>query len=343
MANVITMGEIMLRLSTPNNERLLQADELDVCYGGGEANVAVSLAGFGHNTQFVTKLPKNPLGDCACAALRKMNVGTDFVARGGERLGIYFLETGSAMRPSGVVYDRAHSSMSEAEACDFDWERIFKGADLFHFSGITPAISAKAATLATEAVKAAKKAGALVSCDINYRSKLWTFEEAQKTMMTLMPYVDWFFGSAGDGKMVLGEPKESAFGGSRSFNEEMDRKVYERLVNEFGFSYIISSERESVSASDNGLSACLYNGKTKELIYSKKYRITPIVDRVGGGDALTGGVLCGLLEKRSDADALEFGVAASALKHTIRGDFNIVRRDEVELLRGGDQSGRVQR
>ncbi|MBP5198431.1 MAG: sugar kinase, partial [Lachnospiraceae bacterium] len=204
MAKVITMGEIMLRLSTPGNEKILQADEFDINYGGGEANVAVSLANYGHDAEFVTKVPKNPIGEAAVAALRKMNVGTRFIAKGGERLGIYFLETGSAMRASNVIYDRAHSAISEAEPSDFDFDEIFKGADWFHFTGITPAVSDKAAELTELACKAAKKAGVKVSCDLNFRKKLWSSEKAQKVMSNLMQYVDVCIGNEEDAEKVLG-------------------------------------------------------------------------------------------------------------------------------------------
>ena len=204
MAKAITMGEIMLRLSTPGNEKFIQADEFDVCYGGGEANVAVSLANYGHDAEFVTKVPKNPIGECAVAALRKMNVGTGHIAVGGERLGIYFLETGSAMRASNVVYDRAHSSISTATAADFDFDEIFKDADWFHFTGITPAVSDAAAELTETALKAAKKAGVKVSCDLNFRKKLWSSEKAQKVMTNLMQYVDVCIGNEEDAEKVLG-------------------------------------------------------------------------------------------------------------------------------------------
>ena len=299
---VVTMGEIMLRLSTPNNEKFIQADEFDINYGGGEANVAVSLANYGHEAQFVTAVPDNELGECAVAALRKYNVGTQNIARCGERLGIYYLESGSSMRPSKVVYDRAHSSISTATAADFDFDKIFEGVDWFHFTGITPAISDSAAVLTEEALKAAKKHGVKVSVDLNFRKKLWSSEKAQKVMKNLMQYVDVCIGNEED-----------------------------------------ASLRVSHSASDNGWSACIYSRDTKEFYHSKEYSIHPIVDRVGGGDSFAGGVICGLLDGKDFKAALEYGVAASALKHTIPGDFNLVSRKEVETLAGGDASGRVQR
>lgn len=343
MAKIVTMGEIMLRLSTPNNEKFIQADEFDVCYGGGEANVAVSLANYGHDAEFITKVPENPIGECAVAALRKLNVETKHIARGGERLGIYFLETGAAMRASNVVYDRAHSSISTAEISDFDFDKIFEGADWFHFTGITPAVSDKAAELCEAALKAAKAKGITVSCDLNFRKKLWSSEKAQKVMSNLMQYVDVCIGNEEDAEKVLGfKPgKTDVTSGELELSGYQD--IFKQMVDKFNFKYVISSLRESYSASDNGWSACIYDRDTKEFYHSRKYRITPIVDRVGGGDSFAGGVICGFLDGKNFKDALEFGVAASALKHTIPGDFNLVSRSDVENLAGGDGSGRVQR
>ena len=278
MAKIVTMGEIMLRLSTPNNEKFIQADEFDVNYGGGEANVAVSLANYGHDVQFVTAVPANPIGECAVAALRKYNVGTKYIARSGERLGIYYLETGSAMRASNVVYDRAHSSISTATADEFNFDEIFADADWFHFTGITPAVSDAAIELTSGELE-------------------------------LAGYVD----------------------------------IFNQMADKFGFKYIISSLRESHSASNNDWSACIMDGQTREFYHSRKYHIAPIVDRVGGGDSFAGGLICGLADGKDMKAALEFAVAASALKHTIPGDFNLVTRAEVETLAGGDGSGRVQR
>ncbi len=343
MAKVITMGEIMLRLSTPGNEKILQADEFDINYGGGEANVAVSLANYGHDAEFVTKVPKNPIGEAAVAALRKMNVGTRFIARGGERLGIYFLETGSAMRASNVIYDRAHSAISEADPSDFDFDKIFEGADWFHFTGITPAVSDKAAELTELACKAAKKAGVKVSCDLNFRKKLWSSEKAQKVMTNLMQYVDVCIGNEEDAEKVLGFKPGETDVTSGDLKLDGYKSIFEQMVKKFNFEYVISSLRVSHSASDNGWSACIYSRDTKEFYHSREYRITPIVDRVGGGDSFAGGVICGLLDGKDFKAALEYGVAASALKHTIPGDFNLVSRADVDNLVGGDGSGRVQR
>ena len=324
---IVTMGEIMLRLSTPNNEKFIQADEFDINYGGGEANVAVSCANYGHNAEFVTAVPDNELGECAVAALRKYGVQTSHIARCGERLGIYYLETGASMRPSKVVYDRAHSSITTATKNDFDFDAIFKGADWFHFTGITPAVSDSAAILTEDALKAAKKHGVTVSVDLNFRKK----------------YVDVCIGNEEDAALVLGYKPGATDVTKGDLELAGYQDIFTRMCKDLGFKYAISSLRVSHSASDNGWSACIYNAETKEFYHSKTYRISPIVDRVGGGDSFAGGVITGFLDGKDFKSALEFGVAASALKHTIPGDFNLVSRKEVEALAGGDGSGRVQR
>ncbi|MBQ8338272.1 MAG: sugar kinase, partial [Oscillospiraceae bacterium] len=250
MAKVVTMGEIMLRLSTPGNERFIQADEFDVCYGGGEANVAVSLANYGHDAEFVTKVPANPIGDCAVAALRKMNVETKNIARGGERLGIYFLETGASMRASNVVYDRVHSSISEADAADFDFDRVFEGADWFHFTGITPAVSDKAAELTEIALKAAKKHGVKVSVDLIFSKKLWSSVKAQKVMTNLMQYVDVCIGNEEDAEKVLGFKPGETDVTSGELELAGYKSIFEQMVEKFNFEYCVSSLRVSRSASD---------------------------------------------------------------------------------------------
>ena len=343
MAKVITMGEIMLRLSTPGHEKFIQADEFDVCYGGGEANVAVSLANYGHDASFVTKVPNNPIGECAVTALRKHNVCTKHIAYGGERLGIYFLETGAAMRASNVVYDRAHSSISTATPEDFDFDAIFADADWFHFTGITPAVSDAAAELTEKALQAAKKHGVKVSVDLNFRKKLWSSEKAQRIMTNLMQYVDVCIGNEEDAEKVLGFKPGNTDVTSGDLELAGYEDIFKQMVDKFNFEYVISSLRVSHSASDNGWSACIYSRDTKEFYHSKEYRVCPIVDRVGGGDSFAGGTICGFLDGKNFKDALEFGVAASALKHTIPGDFNLVSRSDVENLVGGDGSGRVQR
>ena len=330
----------MLRLSTPGNSRFVQTDSFDVVYGGGEANVAVSLAAYGHDAYFVTKLPSHEIGQSAVNALRRYGVKTDYIARGGERVGIYYLETGASMRPSKVIYDRAHSSISEAEPCDFDFDRIMEGADWFHWSGITPAISDKAAELTRLACEAAKRHGVTVSVDLNFRKKLWSKEKAQSIMRPLMQYVDVCIGNEEDAELCLGFKPDADVEGGKT-DAEGYKTIFRQMAKEFDFKYVISTLRESFSASHNGWKAMIYNGK--EFYESRRYDINPIVDRVGGGDAFSGGVIHGLLTKTTQGEALEFAVAASALKHTIPGDFNMVTVAEVEALCGGDASGRVQR
>ena len=342
MAKVVTMGEIMLRLSTPGYEKFIQAGQFDINYGGGEANVAVSLANYGHDAEFITRVPANPIGDCAVAALRKYNVETKHIARGGERLGIYFLETGASMRASNVVYDRAHSSIATASVEDFDFDAIFEGADWFHFTGITPAVSDEAAIVTQAALKAAKAKGITVSVDLNFRKKLWSSEKAQRIMTNLMQYVDVCIGNEEDAEKVLGFKPGNTDVTSGELELAGYQDIFKQMVDKFGFKYVISSLRESYSASDNGWSACIYSSETKEFYHSKKYNVR-IVDRVGGGDSFAGGLVCGLLDGKNFKDALEFAVAASALKHTIPGDFNLVTRADVDALVGGDGSGRVQR
>ncbi len=340
MKKVVTLGEIMLRLSTPRFERFIQANSFDIVYGGGEANVAVSLANYGYDAYFVSKLPNNDIGQAAINNLRRFGVNTDYIVRGGDRVGIYYLETGASMRPSKVIYDRAHSAIAEADVSDFDFDEIFKDAAWFHFSGITPALSDKAAILTKEALKAAKKHNVTVSVDLNYRKNLWTPEKAQKIMTDLMQYVDVCIGNEEDAHLTLGfKPgKTDVTSGDLELSGYKD--IFKQMKDKFGFKYVISSLRESYSASDNGWSACAYDGK--EFYHSRKYDVR-IVDRVGGGDSFASGVIYGLLEGKDFKDALEFGVAASALKHTIHGDFNMVSIPEVENLLKGDASGRVQR
>lgn len=338
---IVTFGEIMLRLSPAGvNNRFVQADRFDVVYGGGEANVAVSCANYGHDAYFVTKLPSHEIGQSALNALRRYGVHTDYIARGGKRLGIYYLESGSAMRPSKVIYDRAGSSIAEASVADFDFDKIMEGADWFHWSGITPAISDEAAELTKLACEAAKRHGATVSVDLNFRKKLWTKEKAQSIMRPLMQYVDVCIGNEEDAELCLGFKPDADVEGGKT-DAEGYKAIFQQMQREFGFKYVISTLRESLSASHNGWKAMIYNGE--EFYVSKRYDILPIVDRVGGGDSFSGGVIHGLLTKPTQGEALEFAVAASALKHTINGDFNLVSIDEVEALAGGDGSGRVQR
>ncbi|MCR5349444.1 MAG: sugar kinase [Acholeplasmatales bacterium] len=340
MAKIVTLGEIMLRLSPAGQNRFVQVDNFNVIYGGGEANVAVSAANYGHDAYFVTKLPKHEIGQAAVNSLRRYGVNTQYIARGGNRVGIYYAETGASMRPSKVIYDRAGSSIAEADPEDFDFDEIFKGADWFHWSGITPAISDKAAKLTELACKAAKKAGATVSVDLNFRKKLWTSEKAISIMKPLMKYVDVCIGNEEDAELCLGfKPDanvEAGETGAAGYH-----KIFEQMAKEFDFKYVISTLRESFSATHNGWKALIYNGK--EFYESKRYDVNPIIDRIGGGDSFSGGIIHGLLTKKTQGEALEFAVAASALKHTINGDFNLVSADEVESLAGGNANGRVQR
>ena len=340
MKKVVTMGEIMLRLSTPGYKRFTQADSFEVVYGGGEANVAVSLANYGLDAYYVSKLPNNPIGDSALNSLRRFGVDTTYVARGGDRLGIYFLETGASMRPSKVVYDRTHSAIAEARIEDFDFDSIFDGATWFHFSGITPAISGKAAAITEAALVAAKRKKVTVSVDLNYRKKLWTEEEAKKTMTPLMEYVDVCIGNEEDAEKVLGFKPGASDVQKGELELDAYRDIFRGMKERFGFSHVVSTLRESRSASDNGWSALIYDGN--EFYHSKHYELR-IVDRVGGGDSFAAGLIYGFVSGKSWTEALEFAVAASAMKHTIPGDFNLVSVEEVEALVGGDGSGRVQR
>ena len=340
MSKIITLGEIMLRLSPEGQTRFVQADSFDVIYGGGEANVAVSCANYGHDAYFVTKLPTHEIGQSAVNALRRYGVHTDYIVRGGQRIGIYFCETGASVRPGKVIYDRAHSAIAEADAREFDFDAIMSGADWFHWSGITPAISPQAAEITRKACEAAKRQGVTVSVDLNYRKKLWTPQEAQAVMKPLMNYVDVCIGNEEDAELCLGfKPDANVTAGQT--DAAGYEAIFRSMAQTFGFKYVISTLRESFSASHNGWKALIFDGQT--FYTSRRYDLLPIIDRVGGGDSFSGGIIHGLLTKSSPAEALEFAVAASALKHTVTGDFNLVSAAEVETLAGGDASGRVQR
>lgn len=340
MAKIITLGEIMLRLSPDGNDRFVQTDHFRIIPGGGEANVAVSLANYGHEAYFVSKLPKHEIGQIAVNALRRYGVDTRYIARGGNRIGLYYAETGASMRPSKVIYDRANSSIAEADPSDFDFDAIMDGAQWFHWSGITPAISDKAALLVKLACEAAKRHGVTVSVDLNFRKKLWTSEKAISVMRPLMQYVDVCIGNEEDAQLCLGfKPDADVEGGKTDASGY--HKIFEQMHREFGFKYVVSTLRESHSATHNGWKALIYNGK--DFYESRHYDIMPIVDRVGGGDSFSGGLIHGLLTKETQGEALEFAVAASALKHTVNGDFNLVSADEVEALAAGNANGRVQR
>ncbi len=337
---VVTLGEIMLRLSTPDHKRFVQSDTFDITYGGGEANVAGALCNFGLQGTFVSKVPDNPIGQSAINQLRRYGVDTQFIARGGNRLGIYFLETGASMRASQVVYDRADASISEAEISDFDFDKIFEGAAWFHTTGITPALSDKAAALTEAALKAAKDRGVTTSIDLNYRKKLWSKEKAKEVMTKLCKYVDVCIGNEEDAETTLGFKSKETDVTKGELNLEGYKDVFKQMKEKFGFKYIASTLRESYSASDNGWSALVYDGD--EFYHSRKYDIR-IVDRVGGGDSFASGFIYGLVTEMNMKDATEFAVAASALKHTIPGDMNHATLSEVKVLMGGDASGRVQR
>ena len=340
MAKVVTFGEIMMRLQTPGYKRFIQAQSLEVEYGGGEANVAVSVANYGMQACFVTKLPENPIGDACLAQLRKMNVCTKHIARGGERLGIYFAEKGASQRASNVVYDRAHSSIATASPEDFDWAAIFEGADWFHFTGITPAISDEAAAISLMACKKAKEMGVKISCDLNFRKKLWTSEKAGKVMGELCQYVDVLIANEEDAEKVFGIKAAATDITSGELSDEGYKDVCKQLVERFGFEKVAITLRESISASVNNWAALLYDGG--EFYKSKKYTMN-IVDRVGGGDSFGGGLIYAILSGYSSQDVIEFAVAASCLKHSIEGDMNLVSLAEVKNLMKGDGSGRVQR
>ncbi|MCQ2157848.1 MAG: sugar kinase [Bacteroidales bacterium] len=341
MSKIVTLGEIMLRLSPEGNDRFIQTDTLRVIPGGGEANVAVSLANYGHDSYYVSKLPQHEIGQIAVNALRRYGVKTDYIARGGDRIGLYYAETGASMRPSKVIYDRAHSAIAEAEADDFDFDAIMKGASWFHWSGITPAISDKAAELVRLACEAARRNGVTVSVDLNFRKKLWTSEKAISVMRPLMKYVDVCIGNEEDAELCLGFKPDADVEGGRTDAAGYEG-IFRKMKEEFGFKYVVSTLRESFSATHNGWKALIYNGK--EFYQSRRYDIDPIIDRVGGGDSFSGGLIHGLLKYNWDqAAALEFAVAASALKHTVNGDFNLVSEAEVLSLAEGNANGRVQR
>lgn len=346
MPKVITFGEIMLRLSPPSYLRFSQAGQFDATFGGGEANVAVSLANYGIDTDFVTRLPDNDIAMSCVRELRSYGIGTDKIIRGGDRLGIYFLENGAVARPSKVIYDRAYSSMATIEPGMIDWDKVFDGADWFHWTGITPAISQGAADVCREAVKAANRLGVTVSCDLNYRKNLWKYgKKAGEVMPELVEACDVILGNEEDADKVFGIRPEgfdvSAAGGE--IDQKRFRNVCEQLMKRFPRARkIIITLRGSINANHNTWGGVLWDGRT--LYQSPRYDITHIVDRVGGGDSFMGGLIYGLLTYApDDQKALDFAAAASCLKHTVFGDFNQVTVAEVENLMKGDGAGRVSR
>jgi len=340
MSKVILLGEIMLRLAPEGYYRFVQADKFNVSYGGAEANVAVSLANYGIDTKFVTKLPDNEIGDAALNSVRKYGVNTEYIVRGGDRIGIYFLEKGASQRSSLVVYDRAGSAMHKATADDFNWDKIFDGADWFHFTGITPALGDDMAAICLKACKAAKSRGITVSCDLNYRKKLWNKEKAGQVMSVLAKYIDVCIANEEDAGDVFGIAAAGTDIGAGVIDQEGYKNVASQLSKMFGFRQVAITLRTSVSASDNKWAAMLYDGQN--YFTSRQYDIH-IVDRVGGGDSFGAGLIYANLMQFEPQKAIEFAVAASCLKHSIEGDFNMVTVDEVLKLVEGDGSGRVNR
>lgn len=341
MANkIITFGELMLRLAPEGYLRFVQSDKLEATFGGAEANVAVSLANYGEDVAFVTKLPAHEIGQMAVNSLRKFGVDTSKIIRGGNRVGIYYCEKGASQRPSKVIYDRAGSSIAEATSDDFDWKAILNGAKWFHVTGITPALSENTARITIEACKAAKELGINVSTDLNYRKKLWTKEQAKATMTEVCKYVDYCIANEEDAKDVFGIEADNTDIESGKLNRDGYISVAKQLTDTFGFKGVAITLRESISANDNKWSAMLYTDN--EAYFSRKYEMH-IVDRVGGGDSFGAGLIYSIINGYDNQTAIEFAVAASCLKHSIEGDYNMVSVAEVESLAKGSGSGRVQR
>ncbi len=346
MKKVVTFGEIMLRLAPPGFLRFSQTTSFDVVYGGGESNVAVSLANYGVPVDFVTRLPKNDIGACAMMEMRKRGVGVDKIVYGGDRLGIYFLETGAVSRGSKVVYDRAHSAIAEIESGMIDWDAVFEGVEWFHWTGITPAISQGAADVCLEAVKVARSKGITISTDLNYRAKLWNYGgDREKIMTELTSYCDIILGNEEDAEKHFGIHPEGldVHKHGHDVKAEAFLSVCKQMMKKFpNAKKVITTLRGSISASHNTWAGVLFDGE--KMYETRQYQITDIVDRVGGGDSFMGGLIYGLLKyPEDDQNALDFAVAASCLKHTIKGDANLSTIDEVEKLMGGDASGRVAR
>ncbi len=341
MQKVVTFGEIMLRLSTPKFQRIIQAESFDVTFGGGEANVAISLAHYGIDSFFVTAVPDNNLGQAAINHLRRFGVSTQLIKKvRNARLGIYFLETGASQRPSQVIYDRADSAIAEIEKGIFNWQKIFTGAQWFHFTGITPALGDSMVSETLQACRLAKEQGLTVSCDLNFRKKLWSKEKAREVMTGLMPYVDLVVANEEDAENVFGIKAKQTNIIEGTINESAYQEVARELKERFDLRYVAITLRESLSASENGWSGLLYDGKN--YYKSRRYHIS-IIDRVGAGDAFAGGIVYKLINDSTPQDAVEFAAAASCLKHTVPGDFNMMTVEEVTALAQGDSSGRVQR
>ena len=342
MGKIVTLGEIMLRLSPPGYQRFTQADSFEINYGGAEANVAASLSQFGHHSLFLSKIPENAIGDAAISTLRSLNVDCDHIARGGKRLGIYFLENGASVRPSSVVYDRADSSVTKASVEEFDFDEIFKDAKLFHVSGITPVLSDEAKKLTFAALKKAKEHQVMVSFDLNYRAKLWTsgVKEKQQMLSEMMEYADICFGNARDAAKCLGYAEDGVDFINGDYSICTDEEHMRNVLNHYHFTYLVTTLRNSLSASDNGWSGAVC---TSDDYYKGRDYMLHIVDRVGGGDSFASGFLHGILSNMGSRKSLEFGLAAAAIKHTIPGDLNYVTESEVLSMIESDGAGRVQR
>lgn len=339
---VVTFGEILLRLAPQGHKKLFQNDIFETSFCGAEANVAVSLANFGIDSCFVTKVPDNEVGQAAINSLRYFGVDTSKVIMGGERLGLYYLEKGAGQRPSKVLYDRVFSAIANSNIEDFNWEHIFDGVEWFHFSGINPALSENMAIISLEACKVAKEQGIIISCDINYRSKLWTKDQANETMTKLMRYVDVCIGNEEDAENVFGINADNTDVLSGIVNHKSYEMVAKKISDMFNCKFVALSLRTSLSASTNKWAGILYSNDVDKYFHSKEYTID-IVDRVGSGDSFAAGIIYSLLNKANAQDAVEFSVAASCLKHTIEGDFNRISVEDVLALVDGDSSGRVKR
>ena len=340
MGKIITFGEIMLRLMPEDGHRLLQNDRLEATFGGGEANVAVSLANYGEDAAYVTALPDNAVAQACINSMRYFGVDTSMILRQGERMGVYYVEKGQSQRPSKVIYDRKYSAISQVKRGDFDWDKIFEGADWFHFTGITPALSEELRVICLDACQAAKKHGVTISCDLNYRKNLWSTQEAFDTMTKLVPYVDVCIANEEDADKVLGIKAKNTDVDSGVLSADGYREGAAEISRKYGCSKVAITLRSSISANDNKWAGMLYSDG--EYYFSKSYDIR-IWDRVGGGDSFGGGLIYALHHGKSGQDAIEFAIAASCLKHSIQGDFNRVTVSEVESLMHGSGSGRVQR
>lgn len=337
---VIAFGEIMLRLGTNRYERFIQARNFEGLYTGAEANVCISLKNFGVDSFIVSKIPSNEIGQACINYIRSFGVNTDYIVRGGKRLGLFYLETGYSQRPSKIIYDRAGSSITELKEEELNWINILQGKDWFHFTGITPALADNVAEITREACKAAKKLGLTISCDLNYRKKLWSQEKARTTMTKLMEFVDVLVCNEEDAEMVFGIKARGVDVKSGQLNEEKYKEVAWQIYKKFNLKYVAITLRESISATINNWAALLYDGNK---YYVSRHYEMHIVDRVGAGDSFAGGLIYGLITRMKMQDVIEFATAASCLKHSIHGDFNLVSLEEVEMLMKGDKSGRVQR